>query len=237
MRVLGIDTATATASVGLVDADGRTIEERSRGAIRSHAVEILPMVQETLAAAGVQLGDLAAVAISIGPGSFTGVRVGLSIAKGLALAEGLPVVGVPTLEALVVAGGQRANVLWPLLDARKGEVYAAAYRWRGAAVECVREAMVISPAHLVDYVEPPCTFVGEGVGRYGDELRRRFGNAVALASSVVSSGAVVARLGALRWAQGKVDNTAELQPTYVRCAEAERQRGAGSRGETGALSA
>jgi tRNA threonylcarbamoyl adenosine modification protein YeaZ len=88
------------------------------------------LIDAVLAEADVRLADLARIAVSIGPGSFTGLRIGLSVAKGLALATGIPLVGVPTLEAYAHALGPAPDPIWPVLDARTGEIYAACFRWR-----------------------------------------------------------------------------------------------------------
>src|SRR5262245_52075822 len=103
----------------------------------SHARTLLPLIDAALAAAGVGLRQLDLLAVSIGPGSFTGLRIGLSVAKGLALATGLPVVGVPTLEAYALHVGPRPGLICPVLDARKGEVYGAVFRWQGGESLCV----------------------------------------------------------------------------------------------------
>ena len=166
MLVLGIDTATSTGSVGVLEvvASGRAAEvgdaaapqtllraELSRPSGMAHGAELLPMVAECLAEARVEVAQLDGVAVSIGPGSFTGLRVGLATAKGLVFGSSASLVGVPTLEALaeaVVRRGAAAGA-WPVaspdpplicacLDARKGEVYAALF------------AAVAAPANQLD---------------------------------------------------------------------------------------
>ncbi|OFV88917.1 MAG: tRNA (adenosine(37)-N6)-threonylcarbamoyltransferase complex dimerization subunit type 1 TsaB [Acidobacteria bacterium RBG_16_68_9] len=225
MRVLGIDTATWTASVGVV-ADDALLAERSLPASTSHAVSLLSLVGETLEAAGTTLRDLDLLAVSIGPGSFTGLRIGLSVTKGLALATGIPIVGVPTLEALAYALGPREGLVCPLLDARKQEVYAATFRWRGRRLECVRAATVLPPGVLAEQLIPPCTVAGDGVDAYGAVFHDRWGDQVELlpSSVAVPRGSVVAALGAERFARVGSDHTAGLEPAYVRPSEAERNR-------------
>lgn len=216
MRVLGLDTATAIASVGLAS-DSALIIERHRPVGSSHARCILALVDELLRAAELRLADLDRLAVSLGPGSFTGLRIGLATIKGLALGCGLPVVGVPTLWAYAAALGPRPGTVWPVLDARKGEVYAAAYRWIGDDLEELAPPAAMAPASLAALLTPPCTLVGDGVEAYGevwpsdDRIDR-----LALASCA-PNGAVVARLGmamsplALR----------DLEPRYCRPSEAE----------------
>ena len=166
----------------------------------SHARTLLPLIDEVLAAGGVALRALDLLAVSIGPGSFTGLRIGLSVAKGLALATGLPVVGVPTLAAYADTAGPRPGLVCPVLDARKGEVYAAAFHWpeepdrrrRGQAAalvastaptsrrcwssmaECIVAPVAVTPAQCAS-VRAPCTLFGDGVDAYAGLWRRALG--------------------------------------------------------------
>jgi len=130
--VLGIETATFCGSVALL-ADDRLIGSRTLNTSATHSARLLTSIAELLAEADTALGDVAGIAVSIGPGSFTGVRIGLSAAKGLAFAGRVPMVGVSTLEALAVRAGRDPRLICPVVDARRSEVFAAAYRWPNRA--------------------------------------------------------------------------------------------------------
>ena len=227
MRALGIDTATWTASAGIV-ADGTILSERSHLVSGSHASALLPLLEETLSAARLKLIDLDLLAISLGPGSFTGLRIGLSVVKGLSLASGLPVIGVPTLEALAVAAGPRDGLVCPVLDARKGEVYAAVFRWNGLVPKGVVAPMAVAPDRLAERVSGICTLIGAGVETYAPLWRLHFGQRATLieGKSVAPSGAVIAALGARRFAASGADDLDRLEPSYVRRSEAEIHRDA-----------
>ena len=222
MRALGIETATSIASVGIV-AEDQVLAEHALPMRGSHARTLMPLIDAALAAAGLALGELDLLAVSIGPGSFTGLRIGLSVAKGFALATGLPVVGVPTLEAYARTAGPRPDTICPVLDARKGEVYAAAYRWRGADLECVFAATAIAPERFAASVGGPCRLVGDGVDAYAELWRRALGDAAELIplAALPPSGAVVARLGIARTRAAGADDLARLEPRYCRPCEAE----------------
>lgn len=226
MRALGIDTATSIASVGIV-ADGCTAAERSLPMAGSHARTLLAVIEAVLAAAAVRLTDVGLLAVSIGPGSFTGLRIGLSVAKGLVLATGAPIVGVPTLEAYARAAGPRAGAVWPVLDARKGEVYAAGFDWRDGALGAIAEPLAIAPGALVERLRPPCTLLGDGVDAYEDLWRQRLGAGATLLRLAARppSGAVIAALGAERAERSGTDDLARLEPVYCRQSEAELHRG------------
>lgn len=221
VRVLGIETATRIGSVGIVD-DDKTLAARCLGETASHAVSLLQLVQKALADAGLRVVDVDLFAVSIGPGSFTGLRVGLSVAKGLALAVGRPVVAVPTLEAFAHATGARPGTVWPVLDARKGEVYAAAYRTTTAGLVCARAPMVVRPDVLVESIAPPCVLVGEGADAYADVVRRRWGTAVEFLphASLPPVGTSVARLGRERFLRAGADLLSEIEPQYIRAPDA-----------------
>jgi len=223
---LGLDTSTWTASVGVARA-GEPVAERTRRAQSSHALSLIPLIDETLAAAGVDVAQLSAVAVSNGPGSFTGLRIGLSTAKGLAYALGARLVGVPTLQALARAVGPREGLVCTLLDARKSEVYAALFRWRDGAIEQLGCEQALSPRELPGLVDGPVTLVGDGVDVYRDLLHSLFGERARLvpASDLPACGGMVARMGWERLGAGEETPVARLEPLYVRPSEAERKSG------------
>jgi tRNA threonylcarbamoyladenosine biosynthesis protein TsaB len=221
VRALGIETATAIASVGLVTRDATV--ERQRPMASSHARTLLSTIDEVLAAAGIGVAAVDLFAVSIGPGSFTGLRIGLAVVKGLALATGAPVVGVPTLRAYALAVGARAGTVWPVLDARKGEVYAAGYRWCGADLEEVVLPAALAPAALAERLAAPCTLVGDGVDTYGERWASAGVSHLRLADRP-PSGAAVARLGATLLAAEGAADLAALEPRYCRLSEAELHR-------------
>jgi tRNA threonylcarbamoyladenosine biosynthesis protein TsaB len=192
----------------------------------SHATTLLPMIDEALGAAGLGLSELDLLAVSIGPGSFTGLRIGLSVAKGLSLATGLPLVGVPTLEAFARGAGKRSGLVCPVLDARKKEVYGAAFRWNGGALERVRQEAVLSPQRFAEGLPVPCTLIGDGVDAYESFWRASFAHRAELVKFRDCSprGTSVASLGARLFASRGGDDPARLVPIYLRKSEAELQR-------------
>jgi tRNA threonylcarbamoyladenosine biosynthesis protein TsaB len=222
VRVLGIETATRVASVGIADADG-ILAERVLPMQGSHARTLVQLIDETLAAAACALSDIELLAVSIGPGSFTGLRVGLSVAKGLGLAAGLPLVGVPTLDAYAEAAGSAAGMICPVLDARKGEVYGAAFQRADGTLQRVLEPSAMPPARFADAVQTPCTVIGDGVDAYEALWRRALGVDAVLVpfAALPPSGAVVARCGGIRAERFGADDLDALEPAYCRPSQAE----------------
>ncbi len=154
MKLLAIDTATLVASVAVVD-DHDVLAVRDSG-VSSHSDNLLVRVDEVLAEAGLKLAELDGVAVGLGPGSFTGLRIGMSSAKGLAYAAGKPLYGVSSLAAVALdlaADRDSTGVLYvPVLDARRSEVFAGFYRYDGDRLHAVADECVVPPAELAERV-------------------------------------------------------------------------------------
>lgn len=165
MRVLGIETSTSQAGVALVER-GRLVLARAHSRPNQSAERLLPLIAEVLAEAGWRRGDLERIGVSTGPGSFTGLRVGIACAQGLALGLGLPLLGVTSLRAMaraVPAGLAGARVA--LLDARRGELFAAAYAAEPACPELLAPRALPSAtarATLEAELAGPLVWVGSG---------------------------------------------------------------------------
>ena len=196
------------------------------------AETLLPAIADLLAQAGVPLADVDAFAISIGPGSFTGLRVGLATLKGLAFGSGRLAVAVPTLAALAADAPAGEGAVVAALDARRGEVYAAAFDpASGSALAWLPEG-VYRAAALADALPLPCRVVGEGAAIAADALRAR-GAAVSLHPECAPRAEEVGRLGQALLVRGEGVDPASLVPRYLRRAEAEARR-IGVRVEPGA---
>jgi len=225
MRLLAIETATSVQSVALVE-DDRLLVELSYEAQGNRGGVLLPTVDQVLKKAGVAARDLDVVAVSIGPGSFTGLRVGLATAKGLALGAGARVVGVPTLEALAEGYASADTTICALLDAYRGEVYMALFRRNGNVLERLSPDAVLAPgavASALAAVEGPVHLIGNGAARYRVALEAALGGRVCVRDEglrAAPTAAVVARLGIRQFAGGNKPDV-EVALTYLRRAEAE----------------
>jgi len=203
--------------------DGRVLAERNYRESRSHTASLPGLVSQVLADAGLGIDEVEALAVSIGPGSFTGLRIGLSLAKGIALAGALPLVGVPTLEALAwVADAAPGETICAALDARKHEVYAALFSATVAGPRRLTPDLALAPEALAGRLEAPCVLVGDAVEVYGDILAG--GTVLRPFATHHPRGGVIARLGAERIAAGQATNPGALEPVYVRPPDAERPR-------------
>ena len=226
MLVLGIDTATRVASVGLV-ADEKVLAEEASLTVTNHTETLLPLIRRLLDRTGLTLSDIQGFGVSIGPGSFTGLRIALGAVKGFAYALGQRVAAIPTLEALARTVSDWEGHVCPVLDARKGEVYTTLF-YRHQNGQCTRLSsdQVVTPEAFFTELESPCLFLGDGIERYGELLRKRCGPAICFLpfSEHHPRGSVVALMAWERLSRGESDDIGSLTPSYVRKPEAEFKR-------------
>jgi tRNA threonylcarbamoyladenosine biosynthesis protein TsaB len=220
--LLAIETATRITSVALLRGD-EPIAEACAAEGAAAAETLLPEIDRLLRENEVSAADLDAFAVSIGPGSFTGLRVGLATLKGLAFGSDRPVARVPTLSALAWVSRRRDLPVAALLDARRGEMYAAVYDLGDDGPQPRLDEGVYGPHELIPHLPPECTLVGEGAEVFGPEIRDQLGAGVAIAGGAASA-AAVGSIGARMLARGEGVAAADLVPHYVRRAEAEVQR-------------
>jgi tRNA threonylcarbamoyladenosine biosynthesis protein TsaB len=228
MRVLGIESATSRQSVALVE-DDRLVAEAFYLAEGTRGGGLMPTLDEVLRQAGVAPRDLGAVAVSVGPGSFTGLRVGLATAKGLALGTGAALVGVPTLEVLAEGYPVPDAIICAVLDAYRGEVYTALFRRCNGRLERLSVDAVQAPEALattLGIVDGEAHLIGNGAARYRERLQAALGARAIMTEEglrAVPSAAVVARLGLRKLGQleGGERTGSEVVPVYVRRTEAE----------------
>jgi tRNA threonylcarbamoyladenosine biosynthesis protein TsaB len=217
MNLLAIETATECCSVALLA--GQALIERSELAPRRHAELVLPMAEALLAEAGIVRRQLDGIAVGRGPGAFTGVRLAVSLAQGLAYALDLPVVPVSTLAALAMQAPRDDAAILALIDARMGEVYAAAFRRGGdGLVEALDEERVCPPSALSLPQAAAWNVIGSGWNAYHEALRLRLASVPfrAVDDEVWPQARDVARLAAPRLARGEGVSPEHALPVYLR---------------------
>lgn len=222
MRVLGIDTSTMTAGVGLVDDHEILVDLRFDVKV-TYSEILMPTIQEALKMVGLKVADLDGFTVCIGPGSFTGLRIGLSTVKGLCFATGKPLAGVPSLDALASHSLFCRHQVAPLLDAKKNEVYAALYETGDG--ESIRRSdfWATDVEGLARKIDRETLFVGPGARLYRKELVDLLGKKAyfAIHEQSMPSGASIARIGAGKLARGQTEHLSRLEPLYIRKSEAE----------------
>jgi tRNA threonylcarbamoyladenosine biosynthesis protein TsaB len=218
MRLLAIETSSPAGGVALLDGD-RLVAEYVLDVQVTHSERVMTAVDRLLADARWRIVDLERLAVSIGPGSFTGLRIGLSTAKGLALALGLSIAPVPTLDAMAASLPFASLPVCPVLDARKDELYCSLYRWDGRAMRREWEHLAIAPAVLDARLSEPTVLLGDGARHVRSPFARPAPPARRLASP-----ACVAQIGHAMFEAGAAIGPAELVPLYLRPSEAELRR-------------
>jgi len=222
MYILGIETSTKTGSVAIVSEEG-VIAQYSLNIEVTHSERLMATVDRVLSDTGFTMADMDGYAVAIGPGSFTGLRIGLSAVKGLALVTGKPVAAVPTLKALAWNLPHAAYPVCPMLDARKNEVYAATYRFEGSALVHGMAEAVLSLSRLSERLSAKTLFTGEASHLFRKNIVELFGDRALFAplSAILPSAASVAEIGLDMIKNGKQADPDNLTPMYIRRPEAE----------------
>jgi tRNA threonylcarbamoyladenosine biosynthesis protein TsaB len=215
MKVLAIDTTSERESVAVTDGPTLLGEVRLRaGVVPSR--RILPAAAYLLDAAGISAKDIEGYAVAVGPGSFTGIRVGLSTVQGLALAAGRPCLGLSTLDILAALARGEASTIVPMIDAsRSGHVFAAIYDAEGRTSEAPQAVL---PEAVAGRVTGTAVFLGDGADRYRAEILARRKDALFRPRSLYLA-AVLARLAEPRLAAGEGIPPGDLRPLYLRPAD------------------
>jgi tRNA threonylcarbamoyladenosine biosynthesis protein TsaB len=216
MNLLAIETATEACSVALLH--GEALIDRSELAPRRHAELVLPMAESLLAEAGVTRRQLDAIAVGRGPGAFTGVRLAISVAQGLALALDIPVLPVSSLAALAMQAPQDGAAILAAIDARREEIYACAFRFDpDGLVEPLGPEHVLPASELILPQAEAWSVLGTGWGAYGDAIHARLPAAPRWADGGRYPQACdVARLAAPLFAAGKGVPPEQALPVYLR---------------------
>ncbi len=229
MRILAVDTSLRAGSVALWE-DDRLVRQADLPSGESTTRLLAPTIAEQLAAVGWKPRQLDLIAVSQGPGSFTGLRVGVTTAKTLAYAAGAEVIGVHTLEAIAwqaagrVAGGSADRPVWALLDAQRRQLFAACYRLRGQEIpEIVSPTAIVDPVSWLAQFTGPVAITGPGVALL--TLPPTGGNVIVVDRSLWAPRATsVGRLGWLHYRAGQRDDLWSLTPRYYRPSAAEEKR-------------
>lgn len=210
--LMAIDTSTSLASVALYDS--RVIREHTWRVGQNHTVQLLGVMARLLEEG--EVGPLTGVVVALGPGSFNGLRVGVSTAKGLAFALGLPIVGIGTLEAIAYQYADCGIAVRPVLDAGRKQACTALYV--SCQLKALEEPRLVAWTQLLEEIRPPLLLCGEAPPDWEAEVRRRYGEGVVLPTPAASlrRAGYLAELGAQRLQAGGGEDVVALEPLYLR---------------------
>lgn len=224
MITLALDTAGKSAAVA-VTVDGQVRHEIFHNTGTNHSLILLPAIEASCRNSRIELGDIDLFALTIGPGSFTGLRIAAGTVKGLSLASGRPAVGVSTLDALIHPLSHTRGLLCAMLDAQRGQVYSAVYRHREGARDRIVPERLLGLDELIAALPPePVLFVGDGAERHRDILAERAPEGSRFAGEMYLHvrASAVALLGERRYLGGETLDINHFAPRYLRASEAER---------------
>lgn len=222
--LLALETATMCGSVAIT-ADSRCIGEISLHTSETHSRRLLAGIDQLLRETAVTWADIDGIAVSLGPGSFTGLRIGLATAKGLAISTGTPLIGIGTLDGLAAQlFGVGDFLVCPVLDARKKEVYCAFFRCGPDGAPSLQgEYQVMAPEILCERIAEPTIMLGDGTSLYGRLFQEKLaGRLLMLPEGVFfPRAAAIGMLARERWRRDEFLDPATAEPIYIRPSEAE----------------
>ncbi len=219
MRILAIETSTKNLSMAIAD-DERVLAEYKGDAILRHSHDLIPNIENMLNKLKLELIAIDSFAISIGPGSFTGLRIGVSILKGLNLVTRIPIITVPTLDAIAYNSIDAVVPICVIVDAKKKNLYASLYKTQDGGIIKLRDYLIISPEELIEElirdIKESVLFAGDGVGLYERSISDRLrGAKFAPEDCWYPDAKVIARMGVEKFKRGDFAEPDTLVPMYI----------------------
>lgn len=226
MKILSLDSATECATAAIID-DNKILGEVIINHKKQHSIIMMPMIDSLIKSCGLTISDIDGYAVSNGPGSFTGLRIGMSTVKGLVQATNKPFVTISSLEGLANNLFNVHGIICPIIDALRGNVYTNFYRFENGKLTSIDVDQLLS----IDEVIEKCnsfkenvTFIGDGTYKFGEKLKQALSNASIAPSHLnVAKASSIGLLGHLKLSQGESDNVLSSAPVYLRKCQAERE--------------
>lgn len=228
MKILALDSSGLVASVAIASEDS-LLAEYTVNYKKTHSQTLLPMLDEIVSMVELDLSEVDAIAITAGPGSFTGLRIGAATAKGLGLALNKPIIAVPTVDALAYNLYGNHRMICPIMDARRDQVYTGLYEFREKELLAISQQKVVEMDEIIEEINltgRETVFLGDGVPiqreRIASQIRVKYSFAP-LHMNRQRAGSIAA-LGFIYYKKGLVETATEHQPKYLRMSQAERER-------------
>lgn len=226
MKILSIDTATQAASCAVIE-DDKLLGEITYNYKKQHSVILMTIIDTLLKNVNTSIDDIDGFVVSKGPGSFTGLRIGMSTIKGLSQGTNKPFVGISSLDALAYNLAYTDGIICPILNALRGNVYTALYVFNGVRLEKLTEYLLISIDELFALIKEynkPVTFIGDGISIFKENIEDSLLDVkLAPAHLNIARAAALGELGLKKLLKGDFDDLFTSAPTYIRKSQAERE--------------
>lgn len=228
MKILAIESSAIAASIAIAE-DDRLICEYTTNYKKTHSQTLMPMIEEVTKMVSLELNELDAIVVANGPGSFTGLRIGVATAKGLAHALNIPIIEVGTLDALAYNMGYTDKIICPLMDARRNQVYTSLYTYENNTFTNILPSMVVPVEEIFQKIKElgkDVIFLGDGVSPNMEQIKNNFSSkeyVLAPLNNNIQRGASVAALGLHYAKEGKGQSYMHFKPIYLRKSQAERE--------------
>ncbi|NLI90277.1 MAG: tRNA (adenosine(37)-N6)-threonylcarbamoyltransferase complex dimerization subunit type 1 TsaB [Epulopiscium sp.] len=227
MKILAIDASGIAASVAILE-DDKIVAEYTINYKLTHSQTLMPMINEISQMVDLDLSSIDAIAITSGPGSFTGLRISAGTAKGMAFGLDIPIVEIPTLDAIAHNIPYTEHSLCPIMDARREHVYTATYKWKDGVLKRMTDYQVIPMKHVIENIKAEdnkTIFLGDGIDVYKEMISKEIGEISYFAppSLRLQRAATVALMAMEKFQRGETVSHMEFAPTYLRPSQAERE--------------
>lgn len=227
MKIIAIDASGIAGSVAYMK-DGELVGEYYICHKLTHSETIMPMLEHLKELIGIELEEIDAIAVTSGPGSFTGIRIGVATAKAMALALNVPVIGVPTLDVIAHNIVYTEDLICPIMDARRNQVYTSIYKWNDEVLERINEHEAIDMGELLskfDHLEGNVIFIGDGIEGFRGQITDKLGDRAKFAPSFLKMqrASTLGHIACIEYEKGHVEDADLFAPIYLRKSQAERE--------------
>ncbi|MCT4592724.1 MAG: tRNA (adenosine(37)-N6)-threonylcarbamoyltransferase complex dimerization subunit type 1 TsaB [Anaeromicrobium sp.] len=227
MKILSIDTSSIVSTVSIMD-EHKLMGEEIVNSKLTHSEKLMPAIDRVLKNCDLTIDDIDVIAVALGPGSFTGIRIGIATAKALAHSKGKNIIGISTLDGLALNMPMCHMLVCPILDARRNQVYTAVYKWDRDNLEIIRKHEAIELDSVLEYLmdrPESVVFLGDGVEKYRQVIEEKLKDKAYFAPNSVNMprASSIGEIALKRASSNDFDNLYGLNPTYLRKSEAERQ--------------
>lgn len=226
MKILGIDTSSMAASVAVIE-DNKLICKYTINTKKTHSQKLMPMIENMLGLSDLNVREIDAIAVCEGPGSFTGIRIGMATAKAIAHVNDIPVIGVNSLEALAANMNLCDKKICSILDAQRNQVYTGRYQYEGTKLVEIKEIGIQQIDELLEELSQSgeqWILVGEAVYKYEDKIREISNIEIPAASNNVTKAGSLCSVAKVKFDEGKdIFDCYTVNPLYIRKSQAEEQ--------------